>query len=119
MWSGIWSASTGYYFLNVSGFADTSANQIGQYQHFSYQLGTTTVAVNLPTMTMANAGVTSVPVTTSQTFSNPAEIHIICDYGQLMKGITSFKPPYNTTANSATATAIRNGIANMFHYEIN
>ncbi len=119
MWSGTWSASTGYYFVNVSGYADTSAQQTGMYQHFSYQLSTTTVAINLPTQTLANAGQTSVPVTTANTLSNPAEMHLICDYGQMMKGITSFKPPYNTTANATTAAAIRNGVANMFHYEIN
>jgi hypothetical protein len=119
MWSGAWSANTGYYFVNVSGYADTSAQQTGQYQHFSYQLSTTTVAINLPAQTIANAGQTSVPVTTSNTFSNPAEMHLICDYGQMMKGVTSFKPPYNTTANATTAAAIRNGVANMFHYEIN
>jgi methanobactin biosynthesis MbnP-like protein len=118
MWSGAWSSSNGYYFVNVSGYADTSALQIGQYQHFSYQLSTTTVAINLPAQTVVNAGQTSVPVTTGNTLSNPAEMHLICDYGQLMKGVTSFKPPYNTTANANTATAIRNGIANMFHYEI-
>jgi hypothetical protein len=119
MWSGTWSASNGYYFVNVSGYADTSLQQTGKYSHFSYQLSTTTIAVNLPAQTVANAGQTSVPVTTGNTLSNPAEMHLICDYGQLMKGITSFKPPYNTTANAATATAIRNGVANMFHYEIN
>ena len=117
MWSGTWSASTGYYFVNVSGFADTSLQQTGQYQHFSYQLSTTTVAVNLPAQTLANAGQTSVTVKSSSTTSSPAEMHLICDYGQLMKGVTSFKPPYNTTANATTAAAIRNGVANMFHYE--
>lgn len=117
MWSGSWNSSTGYYFVNVSGFADTSVNQTGKYQHFSYQLSTTTVAINLPTQTVANAGQTSVSVSTSNTMASPAEIHLICDYGQLMKGITSFVPPNNTTANANTATAIRNGVANMFHYE--
>ena len=118
MWSGTWSASNGYYFVNVSGYADTSAQQIGQYQHFSYQLGTNTLAINLPAQTIANAGQTSVSVSTGNTLSNPAEMHLICDYGQLMKGVSSFKPPYNTTANAATENAIKNGIANMFHYEI-
>ena len=119
MWSGTWSSSNGYYFVNVSGYADTSLQQTGKYQHFSYQLSTTTVAVSLPSQTVANAGQTSVSVTTSHTLNSPAEMHLICDYGQLMKGITSFKPPYNTTSNATTATAIRNGVANMFHYEIN
>ena len=117
MWSGTWSAANGYDFVNVSGYADTSVQQTGQYQHFSYQLSTSTIAINLPAQTMANAGQTSVSVTTLNTLSNPAEMHLVCDYGQLMKGITSFKPPYHTTANPITAAAIRNGVANMFHYE--
>ena len=117
MWSGSWNSSTGYYFVNVSGFADTSVNQTGKYQHFSYQLSTTTVAINLPAQTIANAGQQYVNVSTANTLTLPAEMHLICDYGQLMKGITSFVPPNNTTANANTATAIRNGVANMFHYE--
>lgn len=117
MWSGTWNSTAGYYFVNVSGFADTSVNQTGKYQHFSYQLSATTVAINLPAQTTANAGQTSVSVSTSNTMASPAEMHLICDYGQLMKGITSFVPPNNTTANANTATAIRNGVANMFHYE--
>jgi hypothetical protein len=117
MWTGSWSAATGYYFLNMTGYADTSAQQTGQYAHFSYQLSNTVVNVNMPTQTVANAGQTAVVVTSNSTYSTPAEMHIICDYGQVMKGITSFKPPYNTTANASTAAAIRTGVANMFHYE--
>jgi hypothetical protein len=119
MWSGTWNSSSGYYFVNVSGYADTSAQQTGQYCHFSYRLSSTEVTINLPAQTKANAGQTSVSVATINTFSTPAEMHLICDYGQLIKGITSFKPPYNTTANATTAAAIRAGVANMFHYEIN
>src|ERR1700756_1165951 len=117
MWAGTWSSNTGYYFINVQGFADTSALQTGQYNHFSFQLSNTSVAVSLPAQTMANAGQNYVTVSNTNDVSNPAEMHLICDYGQLMKGITSFKAPYNTTANATTAAAIRNNVANMFYYE--
>jgi len=114
MWSG--NTGTGYDFVNVSGFADTSVAQTGKYQHFSYMLGTSSslVTINLPTMS------SPVTVTTANTNAAPAEIHVICDYGQFFKGITDFRSQNSVTIATSTtplADTLLKHIKTMFHYE--
>jgi len=120
-------AGTGYNTMLVAGFADTSANQSGQYMHFSYQIAgmgsmPITVPISLPAQTMTNAGQTSVGVTTANTLAAPAEMHLICDYGQLLKGITNFKTQNSVTPATSTsplADTLIKHIGTMFHYEYN
>jgi len=110
MWFG--STAQGYIFMNVKGFADTSAANNGQVNNpFSYQLGTSAM---LKTINMSNKpfGVVA---------NKTQFIHIICDYGKLLSGVNfktqNIATPFGTSAEQATATQIANNITTMFHYE--
>jgi hypothetical protein len=117
MWFG--NTTQGYIFMNVQGYADTTANHTGTAnQYFSYQLGGNAQlkTINMPTMT------SNLAVTTSSTNALPAEFHIICDYGVLLNNI-NFKTqttasPFGTSVEQATAEQIWNNLPNMFSYEM-
>ena len=107
----------GYIFMNVQGYADTTATHTGSAnKYFSYQLGGNAQlkTINMPAMA------TNIAVTTSNTNALPAEFHIICDYGKLLNNV-DFKTtntaatPYNS--DSTIVKSISNNIPNMFRYE--
>jgi len=109
----------GYIFMNVQGYADTTATHTGQVNKaFTYQLGGNNELKNIHMPDRASG--TYVTVTTSNTNTLPAEFHIICDYGILLNGV-NFKTnngaatPYNS--DSTIVKAIESNIPNMFRYE--
>lgn len=116
MWFG--NTSKGYIFMNVQGFADTTANHTGAAnQAFSFQLGGNSQlkTINMPATNNV------VVISTFNTNSIPAEFHVICDYGALLNNV-NFKTqtsasPFGTTAEQATAQQIWNNLPNMFRYE--
>jgi hypothetical protein len=116
MWFG--STSQGYIFMNVQGYADTTATHTGNAnQAFAYQLGGNAElkTINMPTMA------SNVVVTATNTSALPAEFHIICDYGILLNNV-SFKTnipiatPFNS--DSTTIKQIYNNVPSMFRYEL-
>jgi len=109
MWFG--STSQGYIFMNLQGYADTTAAQNGPVnQPFSYQLGTSAL---LRTVTMPIHS----PVFTA-TPNSSMFIHIIADYGKVLRGI-NFKTQNTATpfTNIGVTTQIANNIPTMFRYE--
>ena len=116
MWFG--SILQGYIFMNVQGYADTTATHTGTAnQAFAYQLGSNAElkTINMPVMT------NNLVVTAYNTNALPAEFHIICDYGILLNNV-SFKTnnpiatPFNS--DSTIIKQISNNIPNMFRYEM-
>jgi hypothetical protein len=112
MWFG--NTSYGYIFMNVQGVADSSAGNNGSVnQPFSYQLGTSSMlrTVNLPDQPFSiNVNQGANP--------SPQFVHMIADYGKLLKGV-SFKTQNTGTpwANPSVAAIIADSIPIMFHYE--
>jgi len=117
MWFG--NITQGYIFMNVQGYADTTATYTGNAnQHFSYQLGGNAQlkTINMPAMA------SNVAVTASSTTALPAEFHVICDYGVLLNNV-NFKiqttaSPFGTSTEQLTEQQIWNNLPNMFRYEI-
>ena len=104
-WGSAWNANTGYIYLSVSGYYYTNAIQTDSVA-FSYQIGNTSSApyhIQLPQQQF-----TILP----DTFTF---VHLICDYANLLQGI-SFAIPNATTygPNAATADTIANRIATNF-----
>ena len=114
MWFG--STTQGYIFMNVQGYADTTATHTGNVnQPFTYQLGGNIELKSINMPVMAN----SLVVTASNTNALPAEFHIICDYGILLNNVNfktnnAIATPFNS--DSTTVKQISNNIANMFRY---
>ena len=111
MWFG--STAQGYIFMNVQGYADTSAANNGALNvPFSYQLGTN---VMLKTVNLPNQPFTVVANGTQY-------VHIICDYGVLLNGVNfktqSMASPFGTSAEQATAAQIANNITSMFRLDM-
>jgi hypothetical protein len=97
--------------MNVAGLVDTSANNNGQVNFpISYQIGSDAL---LKTVVMPNHPTDFVMDPQSTMF-----IHLICDYGALLKGV-NFKTESttNTANNNAVAVKVANNIPNMFTYE--
>jgi len=116
MWFG--STTQGYIFMNVQGYADTTATLTGNTnQAFAYQLGGNAElkTINMPAMT------SNVVVTTSNTNALPAEFHLICDYGILLNNVnfkTSNAIATTFNSDSIIIKQISNNIPNMFRYEM-
>ena len=109
MWFG--TTSQGYIFMNLQGFADTTAAQTGPVnQPFSYQLGTSTLLRSV-TMPVHSKVFTATP-------NGSMFIHIIADYGKVLRGV-NFKTQNMATpfTNLSVATQIANNIPTMFRYE--
>ncbi len=109
-WNSTWNANQGYVFLNIQGFADTTAAHTGNCNFsFSYQIGTNSMLehVQLPKQqfTILQGQITFV--------------HQICDYGNLLQGIPFVHNATPFNADSTTARMIANRIANNFlRYEM-
>jgi hypothetical protein len=102
----------GYVFMNVAGKVDTSANNNGAVDFpVSYKIGSDALlkTVTLPAHPNGNF---------VMGFSQEMYIHLICDYGALLKGI-NFKTQASTTTttNPDVATQVANNIPKMFTYE--
>ncbi len=107
MWFG--TTAKGYIFMNVQGTVDTSAMNNGPVNvPISYQIGTNALLQNvtMPNQTFAVVG------------NQTSFIHIICDYGLLLKGV-NFKTQTmcDPFTNLPLATQIANNIPGMFRYE--
>lgn len=114
MWFG--NTLQGYMFMNVQGFADTSAMQnapANTYMPFCYQLGTSSMlkAVSMPVMSQP------VAVTAKSTQNFPALIHIKCDYGKLLEGVDFKTHPCGTPFNNASvANVLDHNVPDLFTY---
>lgn len=116
----MWFGSTwqGYIFMNVQGYADTTATHTGNTnQPFAYQLGGNAELKTINMPAMAN----NLVVTAGNTAALPAEFHIICDYGILLNNVNfktnnAIATPFNS--DSILIKQISNNIPNMFRYEI-
>ncbi|MBS1646098.1 MAG: hypothetical protein JST67_02025 [Bacteroidetes bacterium] len=111
MWFG--SALQGYIFMNIEGASDSTGT--GSYfRSFAYQIGTNVLYQHV-TLTYNTA---SPLVITSQ---GTSLIHVTCDYGYLLKNVSSFKTqnavatPFNS--DSVLIKQIANNIPAMFRFE--
>jgi hypothetical protein len=103
------STSQGYIFANVQGKADVSAGQTGPVdQTFSYQLGTSAM---LKTVTMPDKAFSVVA-------NQEGIVHLLIDYGILLKGI-DFKTQSvgSPLTNAAVAQKVADNVPNIFRYE--
>jgi hypothetical protein len=107
MWFG--STSQGYIFLNIQGYADTSAGNNGPLnQPLNYQIGTSTA---LKRVTM--------PLQAFTIVSNQVYVaHVIADYGVLLQNV-NFKTQNNATtfSNPTVANSIASILPYIFRYE--
>jgi len=108
MWFG--DVTKGYIFMNIQGVAQDNVG--GIKIPVSYQIGSNALyeSVTLPTHN---------PVYTVAA-KQVLTVHIICDYGKLLKSVTSFSSNPSTdtyTTNPTLAKTIANNIPNMFRYE--
>ena len=94
--------------MNIQGYADTSANQSGQYAPFSYQTGTN------PELEHVIMPAKAFTVVANQQYL----IHIIADYGKLLQNV-NFKTQAtsNPWDNLPVIQGIAANIPNMFRYE--
>ena len=109
-------------YLNLQGFADTTAAQTGNnLVHFSYQLGKFFAVGggdrDLKTVTMpTRTGVYQPYILFA---GSTSYIHLICDYGKLLNGV-NFKTQDSIDTHAGlnnAASIIAGNIPNMFHYE--
>ena len=115
--------STGYMYLKVQGFADTTSSQNGtNLVRFSYETGPVIPLggsdEGLKTVTMPTRSGSYYPYIL--TAGSTSYIHLICDYGKLLSGI-NFKTMDSTDTHSMiypnTADTIIRHIPTMFRYE--
>ena len=115
MWYG--TNISGYNFMKLQGFADTSLMQTGVNPvPFSYLIGSET---NLRKVTMPIRSASTAYKPYLLTANSIVYIHIICDYGKLLS-VINFNTQDSTdsyTLNPSIATKIADNIPNMFHYE--
>ena len=110
MWFG--STSQGYIFVNVSGYIDTSAGKNGKANYpFSYKIGSNSLlqSVKMPAHT---------PIF-SVTSGGITFVHLIIDYGKIVKGL-NLKTENMTdtyTTNPSLAAKVAANIPGMFTYE--
>ena len=115
MWYG--STTQGYYFMELIGQADTTALQTGaKLVPFCYKVGGNSrlETVQMPVRGTGNSYLPYVLTTNSTQY-----IHLICDYGKLLSGL-SFKTQDSTdsyTLRAGLADTIAAAIPNMFRYE--
>ena len=110
----------GYMFMQVKGFADTTAAQNGDsanFVHLSYIIAS---AANLKTVTMPVRGTGSYAAYPTWTLSKDGTqiIDIICDYGKLLSTV-NFKTQDSTDTyyfDPALGDSAANNIPNMFRY---
>jgi hypothetical protein len=114
--SGMWNGSD-YYGMKVTGAYDTSSAGNGTNPvpfMFNMPNGITIAqTVSLPTRgTTAN----SYPVFVASTGSTNY-VHVLCDYGILLKGIVNLKTNNSTTTDPSLADSLAGNLTNMFRYE--
>jgi hypothetical protein len=118
-------SSGGYMYMDIQGFADTTATQNGtNLVYFSYQIGQFITSggadIDLQTVVMPTRGKGSYTSYAPYTLAvnGSCYIDIICDYGKLLS-VVNFKTQDTTNTydvNPALAPIIASNEPNMFRY---
>jgi hypothetical protein len=104
--------SNGHYFVRLTGSAATSSMGAGALT-FDYKVGANgrSRPVTMPTRTATEAYIL--------TAGNNAYIHMVCDFGKLLKGVdlTSQLATDSYTLRPGLADTLADNVVNMFRYE--
>jgi hypothetical protein len=102
MWNG--TTALGYMFMDAEGIVDYQGTPTG----FNYKISSNT---SLRTITLTGKTITVLP-------NKDNLVHLTCDYGALIKGVT-ISPGVNQYANNPTITTkLANAFQGMFRYEM-